>query len=132
LAAEAAVVAEPLRSSKTMFAVAVTVAVTVTEAELSRSKKTTTAVVVVAAKELQLASPVRIVVDVIGTGVAIMAKDVIGTEVAILDAAERPVILRTLPPRYRFVEERGRRCRVVITQRQRPNGTIVSTERREC
>ncbi len=42
------------------------------------------------------------------------------------------VILRTLPPRYRFVEERGRRCRVVITQRQRPNGTIVSTERREC
>ncbi len=73
-------VAEPLRSSKTIFAVAVTVAVTVTEAELSRSKKTTTAVVVVAAaKELQSASPVRIVVDVIGTGVAI------------LDAAERPL-----------------------------------------
>ena len=83
-------VAEPLRSSKTMFAPDA-VAVTVTEAELSRSKKTTTAVVVLAAKELQLASPVRIVVDVIGTGVAIMAKDVIGTGVAILDAAERPL-----------------------------------------
>jgi hypothetical protein len=91
LVAEAAVVAEPLRSSKTMFAPDA-VAVTVTEAELSRSKKTTTAVVVVAAaKELQSASPVRIVVDVIGTGVVIMAKDVIGTGVAILDAAERPL-----------------------------------------
>ena len=42
------------------------------------------------------------------------------------------VIFRTLPPRYRFVEQQGRRCRIVITQRQRPNGTIVSTERREC
>ncbi len=42
------------------------------------------------------------------------------------------VIIRTLAPQYRFVEERGRRCRIVITRKQRPNGTIVSTERREC
>jgi hypothetical protein len=42
------------------------------------------------------------------------------------------VIIRTLPLQYRFVEERGRRCRIVITRRQRANGTIVSTERREC
>ena len=42
------------------------------------------------------------------------------------------VIIRTLAPQYRFVEERGRRCRIVITRRQRANGTIVRTERREC
>ena len=42
------------------------------------------------------------------------------------------VIIRTLAPQYRFVEERGRRCRIVITQRQRANGAIVRTERREC
>lgn len=42
------------------------------------------------------------------------------------------VIIRTLAPQYRFVEERGRRCRIVITRKQRANGTIVRTERREC
>lgn len=42
------------------------------------------------------------------------------------------VIIRTLAPEYRFVEERGRRCRIVITRKQRANGTIVRTERREC
>ena len=42
------------------------------------------------------------------------------------------VIIRTLPLQYRFVEERGRRCRIVITRKQRANGTIVRTERREC
>ncbi len=42
------------------------------------------------------------------------------------------VIIRTLAPQYRFVEERGRRCRIVITRKQRANGTIVTTERRKC
>src|SRR3990170_3208480 len=35
------------------------------------------------------------------------------------------VIIRTLAPQYRFIEERGRRCRIVITRKQRANGTIV-------
>ena len=48
------------------------------------------------------------------------------------DSGREIIIIRTLPPLYRFVEERGRRCRIVITRRQRANGTIVSTERREC
>jgi hypothetical protein len=84
------VVAEPLRSSKTMFAAGRSGrnrdrggAVEIEEDDNRRGRGA-------AAKELQSASPVRIVVDVIGTGVVIMAKDVIGTGVAILDAAERP------------------------------------------
>jgi hypothetical protein len=48
------------------------------------------------------------------------------------DSGRETIIIRTLPPLYRFVEERGRRCRIVITRRQRANGTIVRTERREC
>src|SRR5215213_117244 len=44
------------------------------------------------------------------------------------DSGRETIIIRTLPPLYRFVEERGRRCRIVITRRQRANGTIVRTE----
>jgi hypothetical protein len=42
------------------------------------------------------------------------------------------VIIRTLSPQYRYFVEGGRRCRIIITRKQRANGTIVRTERREC
>jgi hypothetical protein len=76
LAAAVAVVAEPSRSSKMIIVVD---AVAVAVVELSRSRKTIIAVAVaVAVMALQSASLVQI------------AADATGTEVAIMDGAERP------------------------------------------